>query len=100
MLEIKKNTAFDIADEYITHEDERVVIEYILTTFPDVINREDKEVVIDSITYGNGNDKGTEGAISRLTDILADKLITLSDEDYKLFAIANYDSEFTFEEYA
>jgi len=98
MLKIKKNTSFDIADEYITHEDERVVVDYILTTFPGVINREDKEAVIDSITYGN--DKETEGAISRLTDILADKLITLFDEDYKLFAIANYDSEFTFEEYA
>jgi hypothetical protein len=99
MLEIKKNTAFDIADEYITHEDGRVVVEYILTTFPEVINREDKEAVIDSITYKHDdNDKTTERAVSGLISILADKLITLSDEDFKAFAINNYDSNFTYED--
>jgi len=100
MLEIKKNTSFDIADEYITYEDERIVVEYIMTTFKDTIKIEDKEDTIASITYGYGNDKETEGAISQMISLLADKLITLSDEDFKLFAVANYDSEFTFEDYA
>ena len=99
MLEIKNFAAFAVADAFITYENEETVVEYIVATFKGVIKVSDKEDVIKSITYeSDSDDKGTERNIADLTNLLADNLITLSDADFKAFAIENYDSNFTYED--
>ena len=97
---IKEALSYEIADEFVTYSEAEEI--YVLCLELQIEkSTENENTFIDSLTYPEDEiSKEIENAIEEITSLIADKIVTLSDDDFLTFAINNYDEDFNYKEEA